>query len=437
MQRALLWSFLALLILPPLLFSSSEYVAWGRLLASLCVLPLARKAFPSGWSGLDVRWKIAIGALLITHVASCIGGWRNGDDPATILRLSAEGLVGVAGLAIGVSLLLMETRQLRLKWLGWIVLMPAVVFSLIGYFLPIERHLAMGEPTVYYEPIRLSLLWPTRSATAWMGQLGWEHANHAAFVFAVAWVIIIESLAGENGKWRWARWIAAGALFIAVFLTGSRNGWLILAVSLPFLLIKRPLRFSLKIALLFVISFIIGYFCLKAKRTMMTSAAASSSTISGEPATPSPAPPEQDLHLEGLVKRGSAGRMNGYRVLWQDLQGESWTGHGLGITGTEVNYLTHEHSSYLATLRGGGFVGLAGHLILISVSGWAALSLFRKGCRWPLVLLVAVLSGLLVDHTSVIRLSGRHEFLFHWLAILIPLVLMSRRREFSIQGHGR
>lgn len=435
MQHALLWGFLVLLIAPPLFFSSSEYVAWGRLLAALCVFPLARKAFPEGLKGLDIRWKIAIGGLLIAHAASCVGGWQYGDSTLTILRLSAEGLLTVAGFAIGISLVLAGRWQSILIKLGWVILLPGLICSLVGYFLPIERHLAMGGSLMYYEPIRLSLLWPTRSLTAWMGQLGWEHANHAAFIFSVAWVVIIETLAGGNGKFRWARWFVAGALFVGIFLTGSRNGWLILAASLPFLVLGRPFRFSVKIALLLIVSLVIGCLCLKAKRSAMESAAAAAAappviTESGEPTPPlqppPPAPPEKDLHLEGLLKRGSAGRLEGYRMLWQDLQDDQWTGQGLNITGSEVYHLSHEHSSYFATLRGGGSIALAGHLLLISTAGWAALSLFRNGCRWPLVIFVAVITGLLVDHSNVIRLTGRHEFLLHWLVILIPLVLISR-----------
>jgi len=428
MERALLGAFLLLLIAPPLLFSSSEYVAWGRLLAALSVLPLAGKAFPQGLPGLNLRGKIFIGGLLVAHAASCVGGWQHGDSAATILRLSAEGLLVVTGLAIGVSLLLDAKWRSMLGKLGWIVILPTLAFSLIGYFLPIERYLAMGEPTVYYVPIRLSLLWPTRSAMAWMGQISWEHANHTAFVFSIAWVVIIESLAGRKGNWRWARWFVAGALLIAIFLAGSRNGWLILAASLPFMIFRRPFRFSAEIALLLLVSFGIGCLCLKTKHAAMASAAAVPPAVaaSGDPAPPPPAPPAQDLHMEGLLKRGSAGRLDGYRKLSQDLKGDLWTGQGLKITGSEVYHLSHEHSSYLATLRGGGFIALAGHLTLISAAGWAALSLFLNGCRWPLVIFVAVLSGLLVDHSSVIRLSGRHEFLLHWLVILIPLILLSR-----------
>ena len=439
MRHTLLWGFLVLLIAPPLLFSSSEYVAWGRLLAALCVLPFAGKAFPEGWSGLDARWKISIGGLLIAHAASCVGGWRHGDDTGAILRLAVEGLVTVAGFAVGISLLLANGWRPTLVRLAWLILLPALFCSLIGYFLPIERYLAMGESMLYYEPTRLSLLWPTRWAMAWMGQLGWEHANHAAFIFTVAWVVIIESLSGKNETWRRARWTVAGALFVAIFLTGSRNGWLILAASLPFLTLMRPRRFSVKIALLLIASLIVGSLCLKAKRTAMASASAAPPPIteSGERVSPPPAPPQRDLHFDGLLKRGSAGRIEGYRLLWQDLKSDRWTGQGLGITGSEVHYLSHEHSSYLATFRGGGFVAFAGHLILISTSAWAALRLFIKGCRWPLVVLVAVLSGLLVDHSTVIRLTGRHEFLLHWLAVLIPLILVSRSFQHTKPGRQK
>lgn len=432
-QRALLWAFLALWVLPPLFFSSSEYVLWARLLGALLVLPLTKEALPQGWNGLDVRWKLAITGLLVAHLASGVGGWRHGDEASTILKLAAGGLLGVFGLCVGLALLLTERWKAVLKIIGWLVLLPPLIVSLIGYFVPIERYLEMGPPTLFYEPIRLCLLWPTRIAMAGMGQLGWEHANHASLIFAVAWVAIIESLASAGGKWRQARWLVAGALLAAIFLTGSRNGFLIIAAAIPFLVFKRPFRFSGKIVLLLLASITAGYFLLEIKEAKIAAATAAPppAVETGAPPPPPPAYSAPDLHTKGLLERGSAGRLDGYRRLWIDLEGYHWTGKGLEVTGSWVNHLNHEHSSYLATFRGGGFVALAGHFLVLTASGFAALSLFRKGCRWPLVILVAVLAGLLVDHTSVIRLGGRHEFLLHWVAVLLPLILVIRKPYHS------
>lgn len=435
-QDALLWPFLVLWILPPLFFSSSEYVMWARLLGALLMIPLARDAFPQGWEGLESRWKLAIAGLLVAHLASCVGGWRHGDDPLTILRLAAGGVLAVLGLAIGLSLLLAGRWQPVLKLIGWLVLLPALIVSLIGYFVPIERYLAMGPPTPFYEPIRLSLLWPTRIAMSWMGQIGWEHSNHAALIFAVAWVAIIESLAPAGGKCKRGRWLVAGALLVAIFLTGSRNGWLIIAAALPFIVFKRPFRFPAKIGLLFLASIAVALCLLQIKEAKMAATEASPPAAeAGAPPLPPPAYSAPDLHTKGLLNRGSAGRLESYQRLWKDFEGSRWTGKGLKICGADVHLLNHEHSTYLATFRSGGFIAVAGHFIILAASGFAALSLFRKGCRWPLVMLTAVLAGLLVDHTSVIRLSGRHEFLLHWVVVLIPLILLPRHSAKSPEHH--
>ena len=168
---------------------------------------------------------------------------------------------------------------------------------------------------------------------------------------------------------------------------------------------------------------------------MAAAAASPSAAESGAPPPPPPAYSAPDLHTKGLVNRGSAGRLESYQRLWKDFEGSRWTGKGLDICGSDVHLLNHEHSTYLATFRAGGFIAVAGHFIILAVSGFAALLLFKNGCRWPLVMLAAVLAGLLVDHTSVIRLSGRHEFLLHWVAIMIPLILVSLHSAKFKQAH--
>jgi hypothetical protein len=87
-----------------------------------------------------------------------------------------------------------------------------------------------------------------------------------------------------------------------------------------------------------------------------------------------------------------------------------------------VGIQLHEHSSYLATWRAGGWVALAAHLTALGIALQAGLELARRGCRWPLVLAVAVFAGLLFDRSTVFRSNGSDEFLTHWLAVWIPVL---------------
>ena len=79
----------------------------------------------------------------------------------------------------------------------------------------------------------------------------------------------------------------------------------------------------------------------------------------------------------------------------------------------------------MATLRCGGLLALAGHALVLLSAGWCALRLLRRGLRWPAVLMTAALGGLLFDRSTVLCLTGNYEFISHWVAVLIPLVLAS------------
>jgi len=130
-----------------------------------------------------------------------------------------------------------------------------------------------------------------------------------------------------------------------------------------------------------------------------------------------------ERHLSGFLSRGSAGRLDGYAQLWRDLDGARLSGRGLAATGKPVGELLHEHSSLLATLRGGGLIAAAGHLLVLAAAGWGAWRELRGGRRWPAILLVAVLAAIAFDRTSVLRLTGNIEFIAHWVAVAAALVL--------------
>jgi len=251
--------------------------------------------------------------------------------------------------------------------------------------------------------------------TVSFGQIGWDQTNFAGYYFALSFALILESLAAGVGGRRWLRWGWCGLLCAGVYLTASRGGGLMVALALPFILIGRPPRFAAATLVTMAVAIGCGYGGLMAKIAML-------------PTEPAKRPPTTALHGSDYVKRASSGRTSVYWQIWQDLEGSRCCGMGLAATGEPVLYLNQEHSSYMATLRGGGLLALAGHALVLAAAAWSAWLLLRRGLRWPAVLLVAALGGLLFDRSTVIGLTGNYEFLSHWVAVLIPLLLASTIR---------
>jgi hypothetical protein len=295
-----------------------------------------------------------------------------------------------------------------------------VVASLLGFFVFPDWHVALGEWNPHADPQRLALVWPTRHFAASMGQQFWDHTNTAAFLFAVAWVLVVEALF-HRPRFKWAGGCLALLLGVAIFLTASRSAWLMIAIALPFLLAFRGWRALWAVLALLAVTVGIGVAGLSYKLNQLA-----------PQDDPRRDPAEVDFvathHISGVVERGSSGRLTAYRWLWDDLADARLLGHGLAVTRSPAEFQLHEHSSYLATLRGGGFVALAAHLAVLAISGFSAFTLARRGCRWPLVFAVAVFSGLLFDRSTVFRLTGFDEFMLHWLAVWIPLAMMLRTR---------
>ncbi|MBK1882049.1 O-antigen ligase family protein [Luteolibacter pohnpeiensis] len=407
-----------------MLFSSPQYCAKPRMWAfSLCLL-LAWRVFPNRFKGPGKLSKCAIAGLLIAHLSSLIGGLLHGVSLGTVSYQLVQGLIALIGLSVIVATFLQprwwKTGKITAAWM----LGSMFVISYFCYFLAIDQLIPMGHNTKYFEPTRLVLIWPLR---IWGGQIGWEHANHAAFVFAVGMVMIFEYLAVQKAKRAWPWWLLALGLGTAVFLTGSRSAWLMLLAAIPLVLFRRQKPFLIPAVAVLGGVLACGVLSLHVKETLM--ARSSERAIEKNLTSPTTPAPTRDIHLEGLVERGSAGRLSAYRTFWNEFQDSKIFGRGLSATGKPIVQLMHEHSSYLATFRGGGFIALAGHLLTLAAALLAASILFIRGCRWPLTLLVVILPGLLFDRGNVFLMSGRYEFVFHWVAVIAPFLIIASKSD--------
>jgi hypothetical protein len=417
-DQLLLWAAAALVLLPFLLFSTPEYRQTGILLFSIAAIFLG-PAVPAVRAIWGDRLMLAIlGSLLFIHLFSFIGGIRNDEMALPAGWNGAQGLLGVIGIATLATLLLQPEWRRPAAWLALSLVLLLVAGSLTGFFIFIGWHLELSARNPFFEPGRLALVWPTRMLGMPLGQQFWTHANSAAYLFAAAWVLLVDSL-HRRPRHATAGWILATALGIAIFLTASRGGLLMVAAALPFLLAFRPPLFALKTVAVIAASFALGFAGLKIKLEQLT-----------PPPPAGQTPPPQNIpgtvHVSGIVERGSAGRLHSYQVLWEELQGARVFGHGLAATRLPFGSLNHEHSTYLATMRAGGIPSLAAHLFIAAIALWAGLRLARRGCRWPLLLSITIFTGLLFDRSTVIRLGGYDDFITHWLAVWIPVIHQAR-----------
>lgn len=420
-ERLLVWVVAVLVVGSALLWSSPEYRERHLLLASVIATFQARRRLGPLLQGMGRAGICFLSGLLLVHAASWLGGVRQGDSMLLAGARGLEGIIGVLGLAV-LAVVLLEPRWRRFgKWTALGVLGLLLAGSYVGFFAGADRFIPLGKYSFHFDQMRMVLIWPTRLLTWPLGQLAWEHTNYAAFFFALGMALLLEHIGG-GGKGRgW--WCLGGLLGAGVFLTASRNGWLMLLVAVPLVLVRRSPRFTLKTLALLAVSIGLGYLCLKAK------------LILSPPVTNVPAV-VMTIHGRDLVERGSSGRLEIYQLILEEIKETRLCGKGLGAVGGPVGQLEHEHSTYMATLRGGGWVGFAGHLLVIGSAVWAAWGLVRRGVRWPAVLLVTVLGGLMFDRSTVIGLSGNYEFIAHWAAVLLPLLLIGKERG-SPALHGR
>ncbi|MBN8456349.1 MAG: hypothetical protein J0M04_00690 [Verrucomicrobia bacterium] len=447
-QDAALRGFLAavalvLVVASHLVWSSPEYRQQHLLLAGLLAMmgfrgilwPLLRKS--------GARGALAVAGLLIAHAASWIGGVWNGVPPVAATGAAAQGLIGAVGLAVLVAVLVEKRFHRYAKWTGFAVLALIVTGSFIGYLVSIERYIELGGYGNFYSQLRMALIWPTRMLTAAFGQIAWDNANYAAYYFALAFALLLESMADGGVRNPWMRWGWCVALVAGVYLTASRSGAMMGCFALALVLPGRPLRFLLRTLAVVALGIAVGYGGLHFKENLISPkseslepASRAEPPKSGSPSAPRPKPPPPKVpdpgkrvettedHTSAYLKRASAGRTKIYLHLWKSMAASRWCGKGLAVTGKDVDFLNHEHSSYVATFRGGGLVALAGHTLALAAAAWGALRLWRRhSLRWPAVLLVVATGGLLFDRSSVIALTGNYEFLSHWVAVWVAVLL--------------
>ncbi len=419
------------------LWSSPEYREHHLVLFSLLALPgfgvfvwpLARRA---GW-----RFWLAVGGVGLAHGAAWLGGVGHGASLWSAAAAAGKGLLGVAGVGVLAALWLRTRRRVWLKSVGLSMLLMVLLASLVGYMVVFEKFLPLGGDAKWFDPNRMAALWPSRLLTACHGQMVWENANFAAYYFGLALVLVWESLAAAGGRGRVWRWVLSGALVCALFLTASRMGGLMVALALPVVFFGRPPRFALRAALAAGVGLVCGYLMLTSKVGEMerererkaAAAAVEAAKRKASGADRKPAAREQDripskaAHTSKYFERASAGRTTAYKALWEEGAEARCCGLGLAATGKDILNLNHEHSSYMATLRGGGLLACAGHLLTLLATAWSCWLLLRRGVRWPVVFALAALGGLLFDRSSVWVLTGFYEFPAHWLALWLALLV--------------
>jgi hypothetical protein len=435
----------ALLVLPFNCFSSASWIAWPRLAALVLSLVLMRRAFPHGLPG---SLKAMAVILLMIFASAWTGGMLNRELPEMETFMAVEGILAICGFTILIKAVL-STRWSRFVSRTFIVIAGVLLAcSLSGYFMPIQRIITMG-PLTDFDSTRLILIWPTKMVMSWAGQLGWEHANHAGLIFGISLILTLEHLASAETRHRKVWWLMALGFGAALFLTGSRGALLMVVPCLPVIMFRRGWLWSMRCTTLCLAAFAVGFGALAAKKELIRRDIPLSKTstppqVTADQLPPDQLPPEQipppevtppevtppqplpDHHLKGLVTRGSSGRVGAYLTLLDELEGSLWFGRGLSQNNRPLSHLSHEHSSYVATLRGGGVIALIGHTLLLALAAVAAVRLFLQRTRWPLLLLAAVATAILFDRGSVFLVNASYEFPFHWAALLLPVLMATR-----------
>ncbi|WAC21766.1 hypothetical protein OVA24_10250 [Luteolibacter sp. SL250] len=410
----------SLLVIPFIFFSSASWIAWPRLAALALSWLLARKVFPDGLPGtLKGMGVVLLGIIVSTWT----GGMFNREVPELETFMALEGLLAIGGSVVFIKAVLSSRWPRILNRTFIIIASVLLVCSMVGYFLPVQRMITMG-PLTYFDTTRLILIWPTKLAMSWAGQIGWGHANHAGLIFGISFILILERLAsgGSHPKKTW--WLLALAFGVALFLTGSRGALLMIAPCLPILIFRRGWVRGIRCTALCLTALLVGIGALAVKKNLLLQEA-----YAVEATHPQQPPP--DHHLKGLVKRGSAGRLGAYSTLRDELDGSLWFGRGLSQNNRPLAHLLNEHSSYLATLRGGGIIALTGHLALLAIAAVAAFQLSLEGTRWPLLLLAAVTTAILFDRGSVFLVNASYEFPFHWAAVFLPVLIAAGRKSIK------
>jgi hypothetical protein len=394
-----------------LLLSSQEYRAGNLLVASLFAAYFGKALLAPLRPSIDWRVILVGIGLLVAHGASWLGGLLHGENGLMAGSRALMSLLSVSGLMVFIVLLLEPRWKNLAKWTGLVILMLLLLCSFAGYFFGLENVGVSASDASKLEAHRMALIWPTRLIATPLGQIPWEHTNFAAFHFALALIMILEHLARGARSRAW--WCLCLLLVTAVFLTYSRNGLLMILAALPLVLVGRKPIFAMKTLALLAVGILLGVASLNVK-------------IAQDAATAQQASARLDSHAVALLERRTGGRFYIYQQVWREVRDAPLCGQGLWSVGRQVESHSHEHSVFIATLRGGGLIGLAGHLLVLTGAACASAALMRRGVRWPAVLLVTTVFGMLFERSSVIALTGNHEFITHWVAVLIPLIMTAK-----------
>lgn len=375
------------------------------------------------------------GGILAAGLAGVAGGLRSG---APWLVAAGAGLVwwlAVAGLGAMLAGVVARGLQGKVALLLTLGFAGLVVTSLLGYAAGAERWMLSEWMSWGDLQKRLGVIWPCRWWSAGAQLVWWEHPNIGAWYFGCGFGLVTEAVwRRRTSGWRSGAplLVLAAAAVCALFLTASRSGYLVLVAVLPAVLVGRPWRCAAMVAGVLAAGGLTGWLALELKVPPAGQPAPAPPQQAPAPQpvpTPPPPAPAPDPHdLRSLVGRRDAGRLATYR-LWaeQEMPGHWWVGRGVAATGKPISGgLPHEHSMWVATVRGGGLCALAGQLVLLAGAGWSAWRLARAGSRACLLLWLATLAGFLFDRSSVFRATASVEFFAWWTTVWLPLVLTSR-----------
>lgn len=382
-----------------------------------------------------VTWLWA--GLAVAGVASLWGGVTGVAGSGEALATGVVWILGVTGLGAMVAAGVWKGGAWLPAGLAWLFGL-LVAASLAGYLTGAERWMLTEWTGWGVLDRRLAVIWPCRWWAAGGQRIWWEHPNIGAWFFACGMGLSLEAAWRRRAAGLRAAWpllLLAAADTCALFLTASRAGLVLALAILPLVLAGRGWKWSGTVAATVAAGLLGGWILLENKVPPVTKAAPPSAVPpvappkSAAPAVapvPPPAKPPPDLHVGGLVKRRDAGRLDGYR-LWaqEEMPGHWWFGRGVSATGKPLpGGLPHEHSMWVATVRGGGLLALGGQLILLGLAGLAALRVARVAGRGCLVLWLAVVVGFLFDRSTVFRTTGTLEFFAHWTAVWLPFVIL-------------
>jgi MFS family permease len=206
---------------------------------------------------------------------------------------AVTGISGILGVG-ALTWVLLRPRWRPWAWRTFIMLaVVLVVGSLLGFLFFNQWQVDLARHTPHMDTRRLSLVWAPRLLSGELGRQFWAHANTAAFLFAVAWVVLADALF-RRPKHAASGWVLSLLLATAVFLTASRSAWMMVVLALPALLAFRTWRYALQVGAVLALAGMLGI------------AAVSQQP---KPAPGNAAAPPSDLsasiHLGQLAERGS------------------------------------------------------------------------------------------------------------------------------------